>query len=47
MIESRCYRADEGFYADAATSDNADAALFMMINWDTSMQRRRAPIASP
>lgn len=31
-IESVCYRESEGFFADAATTDNADAALLMMIN---------------
>ena len=32
LIEQRCYRAAGGFYADAASTDHADAALFMMVN---------------
>jgi GH15 family glucan-1,4-alpha-glucosidase len=32
LIEERTWREEPGFYADAVTSDNADAALLMMIN---------------
>ena len=32
IIEERCWREAEGFYADATSSNNADAALLMMIN---------------
>jgi len=32
IILDRCWRAEEGYFADAATTDHADAALMMMVN---------------
>jgi GH15 family glucan-1,4-alpha-glucosidase len=32
LLDGECYRAEDGYFADATTTDNADAALLMMIN---------------
>ncbi len=32
LMDDACYRSELGYYADSTTTDNADAALLMMIN---------------
>ncbi len=32
LMEDKCFRKDRGYYADALTTDNADASLMMMVN---------------
>jgi GH15 family glucan-1,4-alpha-glucosidase len=32
VIESRCWRADKGFFADAVDTDEADASLLLLVN---------------